>query len=257
VLLLMAPALRAEEAGRPDVVRQMLQRSKLLEDTYFQVPVRLWQQYEKSLLAGEQVEPVPVAMIASQGRYSLEISADRQVRLHARVVLDVLDPQRCGAVSVLSAALAWEEVKLDDQAAELPTIKGYLQFRPARAGQVVIEATAPLPAISGQRGGLNLPILATTQTFVDFDSPLPWQVAAARRRPWWARARRARTGESPCRRTSGWPSRLARRRRRWSERRSTSFPARWRGIFSCIRPVEINAELTCIPISSGYPCRRE
>ena len=64
LLCCCAQGLCAEPPDRAAVVRELLSRSRLLEDIHFRVPVAVWERYAREKEAGLATVPPPAAMIA-------------------------------------------------------------------------------------------------------------------------------------------------------------------------------------------------
>ena len=180
VALVLASTAQAGALDREAVVREMLARSRLLEDAQFRVPIPLWRKYIAETAAGDVGKPpTPVPLIAEEGRYELTVGADNAVTLSATVRLHIFDPHGFGSVAVLTAALAWEDVEVNGQPAELANVDGWLRFAPAEAGPVEITARVPLKAGESHGGRLQVAIPRTVRTLARFESPGAWQAAVS------------------------------------------------------------------------------
>lgn len=171
---------------RDDAVRAMLDRSRLLEDVAFEIPVGLYRRYLRQLR-----EPValPVSHIAESATYHLTVDKGRTLRVE--LCLRVFDPAKCRNLPVLSADRAWEDLSVNGKQVNLAIKEGWFRFTPAAAGLYTLTARAKtdesdssrlastglLASASRSHGGtLRLGIWATVRTFVVFDSPGAWQV---------------------------------------------------------------------------------
>ena len=181
LLLLPGGTVRADDPDRRTVIREMLDRSRLLEDAHFTVPVELYLRYARQRAAPPAAPPPPVPVIAEEGAYHLRISDGREVRLAARLRLIVLD--RAGAVSidVLSHDPPWEEVKVNGAAARLPIVDGFLLFAPDKPGIYEITAEAPLGKLAPEGRQLRVAIAKTVRTLLRFDAPGAWDVSGDQR----------------------------------------------------------------------------
>ncbi len=178
-------AFAAEAAGVPDgpdreaVVREMLERSRLLEDAKFRVARSVYEQYVREALQPARALPAPVPMVAEEGRYVLRIPADRKLALEASLLFRVLDPERCAKVRVLPAGWVWEEVKVNGAVVKLATEEaagGWLWFSPTAPGEYRIEARSPQPKVPAAGVYFDLPVAATVQTLVGVESPDAWEL---------------------------------------------------------------------------------
>ena len=166
-------------AGREAVVREMLERSRLLEDVQFKVPLPLWRRYVRETAAGAPARvPAPVPMIAEEGLYQLTVGADQAARLAVRLRLRVFDPHGFASAAVLSTRRAWEDVKVDGQPADLLMLDGWLRFVAVEPGLHEITASAPLKAGTDYGGSFELRIPRTVRTQVRVESPGAWGIAA-------------------------------------------------------------------------------
>ena len=173
-LLALAALARAQGMDRAAIVRALIERSQLLEDTRFTVPRAVWQQY---LREQGEAEPAPVGLIAAEGRYELAIAADHTATLTATVRLRVFDPGRCAGTRVLSAEWAWGDLRLNGERVELPIEGGWLSFSPAKAGLHVVTARADVPMASAAGGAVHIAIPRTVQTLLRVDSATAWHVS--------------------------------------------------------------------------------
>jgi len=178
-------AFAAEAAGVPDgpdreaVVREMLERSRLLEDARFRVARSLYERYVREALQPGRPMPAPVPMVAEEGRYLLRIPADRKLVIEAALRFRVLDPERCPKVRVLPAGWVWEEARVNGAPVKLATEEaagGWLWFSPTAPGEYRIEARSPQPEVPPAGTGFDLPVAATVQTLVGVESPDAWEL---------------------------------------------------------------------------------
>lgn len=164
--------------SREAVIRELIARSRLLEDAHFRVARPVWEQYVREAIRPPEVVP-PVPMIAEEGVYTLTVASDRKPLLEVALRLHVLDPDRCGSVPVLSAALAWDEVLVGGEAATLATKDGWLRFGAPTAGEHVISARIALREAPATGRSLDLAIPRTVRTLVRFESPDAWELAVS------------------------------------------------------------------------------
>ena len=179
IATLASATLSGEAEDREAMVRALLERSRLLQDTNFRVPRSVYEQYVRESLQPAGVEAAPVPLIPEEGVYALSLPADRKPLLVATLRLRVFDAERCGALPVLSAAWAWEDLRLNGQPAELATLKGWLCFAPPGPGEYLLAARLPLKEVGVDGGSLDIAIPETVRTLVDFDSPGAWELAVA------------------------------------------------------------------------------
>lgn len=165
-------------ADRGAVVQAMLDRSRLLADVHFTIPTTLWEMYVRESAAGE-APPLPA--VSAEAVYAIELSAEAQAELTATVRYQVLDPASAGAIPALSAEYAWEDVRVNGEAADLPTADGWLQLVPTEPGEYIVEARSrPDWAAAISEYALDLPTVPTATTAVEFRSPGAWVVSADR-----------------------------------------------------------------------------
>jgi len=178
--VLLTSAVRGQGvADRAEIVRAMLERSRLLKDVQVEIPVAVWRRYLRDQ-AGPDVlgDPAPVAVIAERGMYQIDIDGQRRATLAASIRLRVFNPSQCRNLPVLSAARTWREITVNGTDAKLATHEGWLRFSPARPGVYDIVAQSPLPTAQKRRTNtIQLPARSTVRTLVAFDSVEPWEVA--------------------------------------------------------------------------------
>ncbi|MGB2823670.1 MAG: secretin N-terminal domain-containing protein, partial [Phycisphaerae bacterium] len=174
-----AAALADERPGRDEVVRALLERSRLLQDVRFNIPGSLYREYLRITSGGEAMFPPPVASIAESGRYHLTLDEAGRPTLSATVALGVFKPRRCRNLPVLMAEWAWEKVAVNGAPATLVARKGWLRFTPKKAGRHVISGQIGLKDSRTNDGKVSFDIPATVMTSLRFDSPGLWQVAVS------------------------------------------------------------------------------
>jgi hypothetical protein len=175
VLTVCASAHSDEPVDREAAVRELLDRSRLLGDTHFTVPIGLWKNYlrEKAEAAGID-QPPPLPLIAAEGEYAIVVQSDVSSRITATIRLHIFQPAKCRNLMVLTADKAWEKVTVNGQATALATVDHWLRFTPDEPGEYVIRAEVPIKGTLT----LDLPIPSTARTFVKFDAPIPFEVTA-------------------------------------------------------------------------------
>jgi len=109
VVVLLAAAAQGATTVPPDrraVVRALLERSRLLEHTHFQIPVHLWRQYTEAKLTGFRTHVfAPVDAIPQLGRYRFVIAPERSVNLEVTLRVHVFNAFFSQDTRVLSADL--------------------------------------------------------------------------------------------------------------------------------------------------------
>jgi len=176
--LIATVALCAQRPHSNAVVSALLERSRLLQDIYFRIPLPLWRRYIRETAAGPGVAlPPPVPMIAQEGLYHLSVPASRKPTLAATQRLRVFRPDQCANLPVLSSAWAWEDVRLNGEPAKLATACGWLRFSPTEPGEYVVSGRVALKEATADGGSLSLEVPKTVRTLVRFDSPEAWEVA--------------------------------------------------------------------------------
>ncbi|HUU59080.1 MAG TPA: hypothetical protein VMZ50_06020, partial [Phycisphaerae bacterium] len=179
LLCCCAQGLCAEPPDRAAVVRELLSRSRLLEDIHFRVPVAVWERYAREKEAGLATVPPPAAMIADKGVYHLRVPAERKPTLAVTLAFQVLSPDKVRNLPVLADDYAWEKVTVDGRPAALPTMDRFLRYSPAAPGRHVVRAEAALRKVGRGGGEVALRIPRTVQTHVRFDSPGAWEVSCS------------------------------------------------------------------------------
>ena len=163
------------QPDRAAMVQAMLDRSRLLDDVHFTVPIHTWRDYLRARdEAAGIVEPPPVASILSEAEYHVTIQADSSAILVATLRWHIFKPAECRNLPVLTAGMAWTKVTLNGQAAELATVDGWLRFTPTEPGPVVLSAEVPLKG-----SPLTLAIPQSIKTFVRVDAPGALEFALA------------------------------------------------------------------------------
>ncbi len=179
VLCLVVVGARAADQDRDAVVRSMLDRSRLLEDAHFRVPVELWRQYRQAIGdEADRPDAVPVHMVAAEGVYAITETSTTSSSLTATVRLTVFDAIRCRNTPVLSAERTWEKVSVNGEPAKLAVVNGYLVFSPDEQGEYIITATAPLKSLSAYASGFTLSVSRTVRTLVKLESPTAWELTS-------------------------------------------------------------------------------
>ena len=152
---------------RRAIVRELLRSSGLLEDTQFSIPLSLWEKYiRETQLGGPEGIPAPVPWIAEEGLYHLTVSDLGKAALKATVTYRVFRPAESRSLPVLSEARTWKKITVNDQAAKLATLDGFLRFTPDEPGVYVLSAEAPLKFYEP----LTLAVPQTVRTLVRFDA---------------------------------------------------------------------------------------
>lgn len=173
-------AVWAQGADREAVVQALLERSRLLDDAHFTVPVSLWRQYIRDTSTDTpEGAPAPVSMVPGQAVYALTVPADGLPTLLATQRLRVFHPEKCANVPLFPADLAWEELTVDGQPAKLATSDGWVRFSPDDAGQFVIAAKVALKEGTAHGGRVRMKIPRTVRTLVRFESPGEWEAAVS------------------------------------------------------------------------------
>ena len=172
-----------EPADRAALIREIINRSRLLEDAYFRLPRSVWQRFVVDEASG--AAPAPVSCIRSQSIYRLKIDGKGGASIAAEIHLQVFDARRAGALAVLPNSLAWSEISLavgDAKADPFKpaTVGKWLVCKPAAPGHHVIRASAELKGFKASGGTFTLPTIRTVQTAVALDSPLAFEVTAPR-----------------------------------------------------------------------------
>lgn len=171
------PATDAREQEQAAIVRLLLERSRLLEDAKFQVPLRFWEDYLRAAGLGPAVA-APVPCIAEDGVYDLAIDANGQGTLTASIQVRVFDPSLCRQLPVLSSAASWDEITVNKKPAKLPLVAGWQVLGADGPGLYVITAKAPLKPTGRESFSWALPAAKTVRTLVNVSSDSAWQVTA-------------------------------------------------------------------------------
>lgn len=168
----------AEKPDRDAVVRALIERSRLLEDAHFEVPLRLWKRYLVETLPG-YVEPAPVTYILEEARYHLTLSAVGDMILTVRLRLQVFGAAKCRNLPILSDRLVWKDVKLNGKPLSPATNWGWHRFTPTGAGEYVITAETALTRAEFIRQQSTLRVPRSVQTLLRVDSPGAWEIVPA------------------------------------------------------------------------------
>jgi len=180
LLAWVACAPAAEPPAREPFLDALLKRSRFLEDVRFRVPVKTYRAHLRDLRdRGPATGRPPIHWLPREGAYHLAVAADGSAALTASVSVRVFRARRARGLRLLSARLAWEQVRVDGKAAKLPTRDGWLRFTPPAAGPFTLSARAHLPKPDAARGTLVLDVPATVVTSVRFDSDRAWDVTVA------------------------------------------------------------------------------
>ena len=121
-----ALSLRADER-RAEIMRALQQRSRLVKDIHFRIPLSVWREYLRNASA-PVAQPAPVGVIAQSGRYQLTLDAGGRTQLAATIRLIVFDPARCRNLPILTAAVNWTDLtvsvdgKKPRKLAAMPTV---------------------------------------------------------------------------------------------------------------------------------------
>jgi len=166
-----------EVVPREAIIQELLQRSRLLEDAHFRVARPLYEQYVRESLQPAAALRAPVAVIAEEGLYALSLPADRKPALSVTLRLRAFIPEQCVSLPVLSAAWAWEDVRVNGQPAKLATDKGWLRLAADAAGEYRVSARLTLREVTTAGGSLALDVPSTVRTLVTIDSPDAWEFA--------------------------------------------------------------------------------
>jgi len=177
-VLAWSGALPAGElADREAVIRALQQRSRLLEDVHFRIPIAVYRNYVRSQLgAPEPAHPAPVAWVAEGARYRLTLDANDTPVLAATLRLRVFQPRQARNVRALTAGLAWQQITVNGRPARPAVRKGWLCFTPGAAGPCVVAARVPLKRGDAYGHRLALDIIRTLRTSLRFDAPTNWDV---------------------------------------------------------------------------------
>ena len=162
--------------SRDDFVRALMQRSRLIDDVQFQLPVEIYRLYLAE--RAEASEKAPAAFIIEQGRYGVTLDEKNRPSLRVELSVRVLDPAECREIPVLSAALAWDEVTVNGQASKLAEKDGWLQLMPDKAGVYSIAAAAKLGRTWVDKARIVLAATPSVRTVAKFDAPGKWRVSA-------------------------------------------------------------------------------
>jgi len=170
-----------DPADRSALIREIINRSRLLEDAYFRLPRSVWQRFVVDQARG--AAPAPVSCIRSQSTYRLKIDGKGGASIAAEIHLLIFDARRAGALAVLPNSLAWSEINLavgDAKADPFKpaTVGKWLVCKTAAPGHHVIRASAELKGFKASGGTFTLPTIRAVQTAVALDSPLAFEVTA-------------------------------------------------------------------------------
>ncbi|MBN2583705.1 MAG: hypothetical protein JXL80_11620 [Planctomycetes bacterium] len=168
-----------EAADREAIVRRLLERSQLLEDTHFTVPVEFYRQWLQRVAeeAGQGVLP-PVDYVDELADYRLAVPAEGPPTLRVTRRLRVFRPQGCRNVPLVSAELSWSRVVVNGKAAELTPLDGWLCLSPTEPGLVEVVAELTLRSGNGDGGQATARVRPAVRNVLEFDSPQAWEVHA-------------------------------------------------------------------------------
>ncbi|HUU43182.1 MAG TPA: hypothetical protein VMX57_05350, partial [Planctomycetota bacterium] len=159
--------------NRDALIRALLDRSRLLQDAHFELPLDVYRRYLREVVEGE---PLPVSHIVSEGRWHVTLPATGDAKLTATLRLVVFDPVKARAIPLLSEKLVWKDVRLDGQPVK-PVVKdGWLCFSPPKAGEVVITAEAVLERKTFLESETTLNVPQTVRTLLEFDGAGAWEI---------------------------------------------------------------------------------
>ena len=179
LFLAVGAAAWAGAVDREAVVREMLDRSRLLEDVHFKVPLPLWRRYIEETVAGAAAAPqAPVPLIPEEAVYHLTVAEDGAATLAVRLRLRVFDPRRVTSAPVLSTSRAWQDVRVNGQPTDLLLVGTWLRVVADAAGTYEVAATTSLAAGNTYGGSCELAIPPTVRTLVRLDSPAAWALTA-------------------------------------------------------------------------------
>ena len=169
-------AFGAPDPSRDDVVRALMQRSRLIDDVQFQLPVEIYRRY----LAETAARPAkpPTAFIIEQGRYGVTLGDKNHPSLRVELSVRVLDSNQCREIPVLRASLAWDKITLNGQASKLGEKDGWLQLMPDKAGVYSIVADVKLGQAWADKARITLAASPSVRTIAKFDAPGTWRVSA-------------------------------------------------------------------------------
>ena len=113
VIFVSQGMLCAQNDDRSALIREIINRSRLLEDAYFRLPRSVWKQFVLDQAAAEgKAAKSSVPCIRSQGIYRLKIARDGAESLDVEIHLQVLDHRAARAVAVLTDSLAWSKIQM-------------------------------------------------------------------------------------------------------------------------------------------------
>ena len=178
IVAAQAGVLCAREPGdRGALIREIINRSRLLEDAYFRLPRSVWQRFVVDEAKG--AAPAPVSSIRSRGVYRLKTDGKGGAEIEAEIHLLVFDARLAGPIAVLPDSLAWSEITLAAAPIKPATRGKWLVFQSAEPGSYVIRARGELKGFKASGGTFTLPIIRTIQTAVTLDSPIALEVTAS------------------------------------------------------------------------------
>lgn len=180
LLLLLASAGMARGAdphALDPIIQGLVDRSRLLRDTHFRIPLSVYSQYLADKSQGLPGPPAPVACILEEGFYDLKVAKDGQVQLHVSMRITGL-ADNPPPLAVLSSQMAWEDVRIDGKPAELAARDGWLWLQPSK-GRSSLTASACLLELDRRGGDIDTPIARSVRTQVRLESTEAWELASA------------------------------------------------------------------------------
>jgi len=170
----------ASSDARAEVVRMMLERSRLLEHTRFDVPSSVYEQYLVETGRRQAEAPTaPTPWILEEAVYSLSLPEKGAATITARIQVRVFHANTNAFFRALPTQLAWKNVQVNEKDAELPTVVQWLVYTPPEPGLYTITAEAPVAAGDEWGGSLRMPIAQTVRTRIAADSSRAWRVTEA------------------------------------------------------------------------------
>jgi autotransporter-associated beta strand protein len=154
-----------------------MQRSRIVDDVRFQLPVEIYRLYLIEQAAKPQ--PAPVAYILERGLYGVTLDANSRPIMRVELSIRVLDGPRCREIPVLSAALAWDAVTVNGKPGGLAAKAGWLALMPDKPGVYELTATAKLGRQWADQARVALDAPRSVRTGVKFDAAGVWHVSAA------------------------------------------------------------------------------
>jgi len=174
LIVVAGSMVSAETRDRDAIIRALIERSQLLEDTHFAVPKTLWKEYIRDTVKNE---PLPVGFILAEGQYSVFLPEDpADAKLSVRLSLHVFDPERCRKIPMLPERLVWRDVLLNGKPVKAVVSKEWLCFTFTEPGEYVLAAEASLARGDVVERPLVLDVPRSVRTLLRFESPDAWQI---------------------------------------------------------------------------------